>query len=401
MMLMNEATWKYVRMHADDDVRQLALRGSKDSDVDMSTALQQIAGLQIARRKLPSWAALDGLVYPSHLSMEQCSSEATARYKAQLAVSLCHAARQMVDLTGGFGVDFAFMAPVFRLAVYVEQQEELCRLAQHNFALMGINAQVVCADGTEFLHQMAPTTLFFLDPARRDKNGTRTYGIADCTPDVLVLRDELLTKADWVLLKLSPMLDWQKTVDDLGRQWVRQVHIVSVGGECKELLVLLSRQGEGLRLVCANDDDIFEVSHPLSFSSPSLFPDQYSLFALSSPLYLFEPNASIMKAGCFSELSERFGIRQIAHNSHLFISDSSIEDFPGRKFQILTVSSMNKRDLKEKISPLRQANIAARNFPLSVAELRKRLRLTDGGQHYLFATTLANGEHVLIVCTKA
>jgi hypothetical protein len=238
--------------------------------------------------------------------------------------------------------------------------------------------------------------MIFLDPARRDEHGARTYGIADCTPDVLQLREELLEKADLVMLKLSPMLDWRKTVEDLGREWVREVHIVATSGECKELLVVLSRQGEGLRLTCVNDEDQYVVGE---VAGQQLLPSVDDLLH-SSTLYLYEPNAAIMKAGCFNELETRYGVKQLAQNSHLFVGDHLVTDFPGRKFQVQDISSMNKRELKEKVLSLKQANITVRNFPLTVAELRKRLKLSEGGSMYVFATTLANGEHVLLLTQR-
>ena len=405
---MNEATITYMRQHADDDVRQLALCGSNNPDVDLPLALQQIAGRQTARQKLPTWAALDGILYPPHLSMEQCSSERTARYKQSVCRALfgtlcCDSVvttPTLVDLTGGFGVDFSFIASLFPKAIYVERQEPLCDLARHNFKELGLgHAEVVCADSTDYLHQMDHVSLIFVDPARRNEHGGRTYGIADCTPDVLVLRDLLLQKADFVMLKLSPMLDWHKTVEDLGPQWVQEVHIVATGGECKELLVVLSaKESRPLRLVCVNDDEQWEVPQ---VSPTQVLPCNFPTLAeLQEDAFLYEPNATIMKAGCFTELSIHFGVTPLAHNSHLFTSTHLIADFPGRRFKVLNISSMNKRELKDKVLPLRQANITARNFPLSVAELRKRLKLSDGGSTYIFATTLADNSHMLIICQQ-
>lgn len=402
MPQMNEETRRYIEANLDADVRRLALNGSRDEAVDMPLALQQIAGRQTARRKLPSWAALPNILYPQHLGMEQCSSEQTARYKQSVCRSLLSSLSSaqpttLVDLTGGFGVDFSFLAPLFRRAVYVERQEVLCQLARHNFAVLGVNAEVVCGNGEDVLHQLEEhVTMIFLDPARRDANGARTYGISDCTPDVITLRDELLQKADYVMLKLSPMLDWRKAVVDLGEEWVREVHIVSTGGECKELLLVLTKENskEGLHLVCKNDEQSFEV-HQASTVEPCLYQS-----VISPSSYLYEPNASVMKAGCFAELSAHFGIGQLSQNSHLFVAEQPIEEFPGRTFRIIDVSTMNKRELKEKIAPLKQANITVRNFPLSVAELRKRLKISEGGSNYIFATTLANGDHVLIICER-
>ena len=396
-----------MRQHADDDVRQLALRGSKHPDVDLAAALQQIAGRQTARRKLPSWAALDDILYPPHLNMEQCSSEQTARYKASLCRMLLQKHKgttSLIDLTGGFGVDFAWMSEAFSEGTYIERNSELFAVATNNFRVLQREVEARNVDAIDYLHQVEHATMIFLDPARRDEHGARTYGIADCTPDVLQLRDELLRKADYVLLKLSPMLDWRKTVADLGEQWAREVHIVSVGGECKELLLLLSMQGTGFRLCCVNDHEVFEVNEGTTVSDSSSVDEAHLVVGsvdeahLVVGSYLYEPNASVMKAGCFAELSARFSVCQLAQNSHLFVSDRFEADFPGRKFRVVAVSSMNKRELKETIAPLGRANITVRNFPLSVAELRRRLKLSEGGNHYIFATTLAHGDRVLIVC---
>ena len=397
---MTPETAEFIKRHADDDVRQLALHAKSLDGVDLTFALEQIAGRQTARRKLPAWASIEGIVYPPHLSMEQCSSEQTARYKA------CHAGqgRLLVDLTGGFGVDFSFMAQGFKKAVYVERQQSLCEIARGNFQLLGLSqAEVVCGDAADYLCATEHADLIYIDPARRDDNGARTYGISDCTPDVLALRELLLEKADRVIIKLSPMLDWRKAVNDLGEQYVREVHIVSVGNECKELLLLLG-QGEGLRLICACDNQRLEVdeAHKAYESYESYEPYRpYRPDEIHQGIFLYEPNASIMKAGCFDEVSWQFKVGQLAQNSHLFVSANYVSDFPGRSFQIDAVTSMNKRELKEKLQGLTQANIAVRNFPLTVAELRKRLKLSEGGSVYIFATTLASGNRVLILCRKA
>ena len=433
---VNEATRLFIAAHAGDDVRKLALQGCRDGEVDMPMALQQIQGRQTARRKLPTWAACEGLLYPPHLNMEQCSSEQTARYKARVVGGFPAAAvvggfpakKKLVDLTGGLGVDFSFMCRCFDEAVYVEQQEALFDLAQKNFRLLfppsgnpeavGVQAtpvvSCICADGVDYLHQLDHASLIYLDPARRDGHGSRTYGIADCVPNVLPLLDELLSKADRVMLKLSPMLDWRKAVSDVGQKHVEQVHIVSVDNECKELLLVLSAEEcHEPQLVCVNDDTIerfnltpgpspketgvyspsMDISSSKTNKSPLLGRE-----AVGEAFFLYEPNASLMKAGVFSELARRYGVTPLAQNSHLFTSGQLVEAFPGRTFFISAVSSLNKQELRTKISPLQQANISVRNFPLSVAELRKRLKLSEGGSNYLFATTLAGGKHVLIVC---
>lgn len=387
---MNDKTRNFIEQNLDADIRQLALKGCRDKDVDIDVAIRQIAGRQTARRKLPSWAALDGILYPPHLNMEQCSSEQAARYKAGVCTRLS-SPTSLVDLTGGFGVDFAFMSEAFDEATYVERNSELFAISSANMKILAPKAKCLNEDGLEVLHRLDHVSMIFMDPARRDHHGARTYGISDCTPNVLEIKDELLQKADVVMLKLSPMLDWHKAISDLGEQYIKEVHIVSVQNECKELLIVMQQQpAEPPTVYCVNDDSIFSY-HPSSISSNHISHH-------SSLIYLYEPNASIMKAGCFAEIEQAFEVSQLAPNSHLFASDQAIEDFPGRKFRVSAVTSMNKQELKQALKDIRQANITVRNFPMSVADLRKRLKLSEGGNDYIFATTLTEEKKVLIIC---
>ena len=510
--IMNQATFEFIRQHQDDDVRQLAFLGSKYPEVDMPFALDQIRGRKMARVKLPRWASIDGIIYPPHISMEQCSSEQTALYKAELAARLlglspsssengekkekesenasnlhlseiCEFAGKgavdsefakneatckkqqilteskenvneikeephegdfseetgFVDLTGGFGVDFSYIAS--RLGVksmYVERQAHLCEAAKENFGRLGLkNAIVKNGDGIEVLHSFASKKddaasdslgiteeqsrsllktnlglkLIFIDPARRDDAGNKVVSLKDCTPDVTVLQEEMLSKADYVIIKLSPMLDWHRAVSELN--CVKEVHIISVNNECKELLLVLSARNMGemeassadrevkhagsLRIYCVNDAQSF-VCDELDMESSSV---RIAPPVLEEMQYLYEPNASLMKAGCFGVLSGRYDARMLSKNSHLFVSRDLIAAFPGRSFRIIAISSFNKKELKRHLSGITKANIATRNFPLSVAELRKRLKLKDGGETYIFATTLSDESHVLMITEKA
>lgn len=400
--------------HRTSSVRSLALQASKYPDINMPFALNQIAGWQTACRKLPTWAGKEGIVYPPHLSMEQCSSEQTALYKEKLAKRLAQAyidneankteedgvsadltASSFVDLTGGFGVDFSFMGRNF-VSTYVEQQPHLCEIAKNNFPLLGLErTTIVNADGVEYLHQLDFSTIIYLDPARRDSHGGKTVFIGDCTPNLIELKDELIGKSGYTIVKLSPMLDWHKAVEELNAEAdiVREVHVVSVKNECRELLFVLGKGSTALRLYCINDAECLVVDAESGLRESvcsEIKPGQF----------LYEPNASVMKAGCFGELSVRYNAKAVSQNSHLFVSDGFIEDFPGRKFTIKTVSSFNKKELKQALSGIKAANIATRNFPVSVAELRKRLKLKDGGSCYVFATTDAKGEHLLLICEK-
>lgn len=404
--MMNQATQDFIRQHQDEDVRQLAFLGSKNPEVDMPFALDQIRGRKMARAKLPLWANIDGIIYPPHISMEQCSSESTALYKAELAARLLGLPASssseeigFVDLTGGFGVDFSYIASRLGMSsMYVERQAHLCEAAKENFERLGLkNAIVKNEDGIEVLHSLKELKLIFIDPARRDDAGNKVVSLKDCTPDVTVLQEEMLLKADYVIIKLSPMLDWHRAISELSH--VREVHIISVNNECKELLLVLSARnmGEKLRIYCINDAQSF-VCDELDMESSSV---KIAPSTLEEMQYLYEPNASLMKAGCFGVLSERYDARMLSKNSHLFVSREPIAAFPGRSFRIIAVSSFNKKELKRHLSGITKANIATRNFPLSVAELRKRLKLKDGGETYIFATTLSDESHVLVITEKA
>ena len=397
-------TAEFIREYRERDIRQLALQANRFPDVDMPYALDQIQGWQIARRKLPKWAACDGVIFPPHLSMEQCSSEPTAQYKLNLAMEWAervgHASR-MTDLTGGFGVDFSFTSCAFAAATYVERNEQLCHIVEHNLPLLGLNnATVVCADAVEYLSTVEPQTMLFLDPARRDEHGAKTVMLADCTPDVVQLLPKLLEKSRFTMLKLSPMLDWHKAVDDL-QGTVREVHIVSVGGECKELLLVLSKVVESeLKVYCADLSTASDTSSLFVYTPGSSAPVANSKLKTQNSKFVHEPNASIMKAGCFDELAAAYGVSPVSRNSHLFLSDEPVEDFPGRSFVVERVTTMNKGELRKALVGIEKANIATRNFPLTVAELRKRLKIKDGGDVYIFATTTAEGEHVLLISRK-
>lgn len=446
---MNQATIDFIRQHQEEDVRQLAFLGSKYPDVDMPFALDQIRGRQMARTKLPRWANIDGIIYPPHISMEQCSSEVTAMYKAELAARLVknnqrntrigHSLGKInfLDMTGGFGVDFSYIAAQLGVqSMYVERQAHLCEAAKENFDRLGLkNITVLHGDGVEILHRLKkPLQLIFIDPARRDDAGNKVVSLQDCTPDVTLLQDEMLEKSDFVIIKLSPMLDWHRAVSELKQ--VREVHIVSTGNECKELLLVLSsslgdkaksstevdeahvsetdEETSHLKVYCINDNQVMSYDETdksvVSIASgiecgivelEKCSSEENELSQDSSkPLYLYEPNASLMKAGCFGAISSRYGVKMLEKNSHLFISDKPVHDFPGRAFRIKAVSSFNKKELKRQLSGVTKANIATRNFPLSVAELRKRFKLKDGGDTYIFATTLSDESHVLFICEK-
>lgn len=393
-MTVSAATRQFINEHRHDNVRELALQGRKYPDVDMPFAITQIAGRQAAADKIPSWSATDGLLYPKHLSMEQCSSEATATYKASLLKG-----NTFADLTGGFGIDCAFISRNFAKAVYVERQTELCDIAKHNFPVLGLNhIQVINSDGVEYLRQMEETDCIFLDPARRNEHGGKTVAISDCEPDVAELSPLLLSKAKRIMIKLSPMLDLSLALHDLPS--TDEVHIVSVANECKELLLILNkeRKGEEVTIHCIN---IGKDNTQQKFSFTRKEEQEAACtYAVQTGGYLYEPNASILKAGAYRSIAKAYKLDKLHPNSHLYTSDAYISDFPGRIFRIENTFTLNKKEVKEHLQGTEKANITVRNFPVTVAELRKRLKLKDGGDIYLFATTLADERKVLIKCSK-
>ena len=413
-MLINETTWKFIKDHANDDVRKVALKGAKDLEVDLTMALQQIAGKQTARQKLPTWAAVEGIVYPPHLNMEQCSSEQTARYKALLTGN----GQRFVDLTGGFGVDFYWISQGYEESVYIEKNPELCAISSENFRLLNRKCEILCLPASAYLNDMPHASLVYLDPARRNEHGGRTYSIADCSPNVLELMPLLIRKADRVMLKLSPMLDWRQAVKDIEGTTangqlahVTHVHIVSVDNECKEMIIQmentrLANEQHKMNVVCVNllsnggqQAFVFGGQPPFSTQTEDT-TRSISTISTLNPRFLYEPNASIMKAGCFEAIEKQYGAHQVAFNSHLFLSSDEIADFPGRQFTILSISSMNKNELNQKLATMKRANIAVRNFPLSAEQLRKKLKLKEGGDDYLFASTAQDGRHLLYICRK-
>lgn len=384
---------RFVADHRTDDVDRLALSLAGRTDIDVPAVLRQIEGWQRLRSKVPAWASVADLRYPPRLSLEQCSGETAARYKDSLSRRLLPKGAKMADLTGGFGVDFAFLAARFSEKIYVERNPELCLLAKHNFPRLGLpDVRVVEADATDHLAAMAPVDLIFLDPARRDGAGRKMVGLEDCTPNVVELRPRLLEKARLVMVKLSPMLDLSSALQSLPE--TVEAHVVSVGGECKELLFALRRDSRGEPLVCCGGDIA-----PFTFR-PEEERNAVPTYADELRTYLYEPDAALLKAGAFRLPAVRFSLDKLHPNSHLYTSDRLVADFPGRVFKIESEAGFSKRELRALAADCPKMNLAVRNFPATTAELRKRTGLKDGGDRYGFATTLATGRKLIAVCRK-
>ena len=385
---LNESTKQFIRENLNADVPTLALKKAPVG-TDFSLALRQIAARQLLRKKVPEWSENEDLLFPAHLSIEQCSSEATAKYKANLLNG-----NTFADLTGGLGIDTYYIDRHFQKTDYVERQTELCDLARHNFSVLNTKIEVHNETAEDYLNHCEPKDCIFIDPARRDEHGRKTVSIADCTPNVADLQDLLLQKAEKVMVKLSPMLDISKALEEL-RQ-VKEVHVVAVANECKELDFILERgyQGE-IQFVCVN---LLTEQPEVRFTMEEERNSSGKL-AESVLKYLYEPNPAVMKAGCFKLLTQRFGVFKLHKNSNLYTSDELILDFPGRIFEVEGWTPYNKKVKQTLLQNVDKASIAVRNFPLSVADLRMALKIGDGDAIYLFATTL-KGEQKIIVKTK-
>ena len=382
-------TRQFIEEHLNDDVHELALKHS-NAKVDMALALRQIEARQLLRKKVPSWSANPELLFPSHLSIEQCSSEASANYKASLMKG-----ESFADLTGGLGIDCYYISQNFQHSDYVEHNPELCALARHNYEVLGAKTMVVHNDSAEvFLNQCEPLDCLFIDPARRDVHGRKVVSVSDCTPNVVDLQDLMLQKAKRVMVKLSPMLDISQALKEL--RHVKEIHVVAVSNECKELLFIMER---------AFDDEPTYTCVNLETQQPavtfSMEEERVAILQLAKELghYLYEPNVALMKGGCYKMLSQRYALKKLHRNSHLYTSDSLIQDFPGRIFEVDGWAIYGKK-AKDLLKDVDKASIAVRNFPMTVAEIRKSLKINDGDQTYLFATTLSDERKVIILTHK-
>ena len=403
--------YEFIEAHAEERVEDLALRLNAFSPEARTFILRQIEGRQRLRAKVPSWCAVPRLHFPPRLSLEQCSGEVTARYKATLvqgwAEKLDHPV--LVDLTGGMGVDFFFMAAHCAEAVYVEHNAELVELAAHNFPLLGLTqARTVCSEASTFLDTLSFADILFLDPARRDEIGRKVVRIEACEPDVCALSASLRSRCRHLLIKLSPMLDVRDALDRL--PGIEAVHIVAVDGECKEVLLCC----RGLQhdttatlvpmevpITCvdlSSNGRRLPVAFSFTFSAESTAPLR---LAENLSGWLYEPNAAVLKAGAYRTLSQQFDVVALHPNTHLYVGTSAQPrfDFPGRVFRLNDVVGFSKSELR-RLSALRQVNLTVRNFPSTVAELRKRFKWSEGGEHYLFACTLSDGKKVMLVCEK-
>ncbi|MBR3915081.1 MAG: SAM-dependent methyltransferase [Bacteroidales bacterium] len=430
----HELTKDFINVHLNDDVNKLALSKFPD-DIDKQFVIQQIQARQLLKKKLPFWSENDELLFPKRLSLEQCSSELTAKYKRTISrndeEAECNISenqyrsmgekRTLIDLTGGMGVDTSFLSDNFDETIYVESQTGLCELAEHNFKVLKKNIKVVNAKAEDFLTQCEEVDCIYLDPARRDEYGRKMVSLHDCSPDVAELQDLLFEKTNTVIVKLSPMLDIDIIKKELKN--IKEIHVVAVRNECKEVLVLCQRttdNGQQISSKACSQLITIDLRENWNFSfNENEEQNAIPTFADEIGKYLYEPGVACMKAAPFKLLSQRFNIKKLHRNSHLYTSDELVADFPGRTFEVINVVPFDKKAKKilsqqttdngqqslEESSKLKaqssrlKASVATRNFPLTADELRKNLGLQDGDDFYIFGTTM-KGEKKIIVLGK-
>lgn len=397
---MTDVTKIFIQEHLNDDLIQLGLQAKRYPELDMSFIIRQITGLKKIKDKVPSFYESGDILFPRQLSVEQSSSEITAKYKSDLFRGYAFA-----DLTGGFGVDFYFISQNFKSGIYVEQDEELCKLAAHNFKVLKIPQFEIHQTKTEdFLNSMPEVDLIFIDPHRRSQTGKKTVLISDCEPDVSLLAEKMLVKSPVVMIKLSPMLDIHQAIKCLPQ--TTEVHVLAVDNECKEVLLILNRNNfsrvfdnyENIQIKTRNlnklqESQVFDFTFDQEKQAEPTYTNEVSR-------YLYEPNVAIMKSGAFKSVAIRNNLHKFHVNTHLYTGDELLDDFPGRIMQVSEVYGSNKSDLKTIKEKYSKANVSTRNYPLTVDDFRKKTGIKDGGHDYLFALKTISGKNIIIACNK-
>lgn len=389
--LLDQHVQQYITSKSDQGWKaSYAFEKNPFPQIATSEILQQIQGRARALKKLPLWAATKGILYPAPLSMEQCSSQTTAAYKANWLQC-----ERMIDVTGGFGVDDYFMAKLAQSFTYCEMQSELAEIVAHNFAVLGAtNVRIHIGNSTDYLQNSEEEyDLIYADPARRHDVKGKVFRLEDCTPNVVDLQTVYWKKTNRIALKLSPLMDISLVISQL--QHVKEVRTVTYDGELKELLVLQQKAYQG----------------PIQFTAAWHRKEQWSEFSFAqtdlnqnptygiAASYLYEPHPGLMKLGPWGELSQRYKVLKWEKNSHLFTSEELITDFPGRSFKITAIVPYSKKEIQQHGLPTK-ANISIRNFPETVEQLRKKWKIKDGGSEYLFFTTAENQEKLIVFCQK-
>ncbi|MDG1476541.1 MAG: RsmD family RNA methyltransferase [Vicingaceae bacterium] len=379
---------KFIENHKNDSLNEIALILSKQPSLNKEFILAQINGLQKAKSKIQEFYETPNIIYPSKLSLEQCSSERTGVYKSKLVKG-----KTLVDLTGGFGVDSFYFSKEFEAVTHIEQNTELHNTVKHNFELLNANnIKLINSTAEKFIeNNTIKFDIAYIDPSRRNEN-QRVFKLDECTPNIIELAPKIFEFANKILVKTAPLLDIKQTLKDL--KCVSKIWIISVNNDCKEVLYLLEKnftaepETNTINLTKTNQEFSFnyeqEAEVNVSFSDPQK--------------YLYEPNSAILKAGAFNSISNKYEVKKIAQHSHLYTSENLVQNFPGRAFKIEHISAYNPKEFKK--LKLTKANVSCRNFKHKVEQVKQKLKLKDGGETYLFATTDKNEKPILVICLK-
>ena len=385
MLLVNNT--EFIANNKNKSLPEIALQLSK-TDLDKTYILSQINGIQKAKTKLPEFYKTPNIVYPPKLSMEQCSSEKTGSFKSHL-----FECESLIDLTGGFGIDSFYFSKTVKNVIHIEQNGELSEIAKNNFMLLKANnITTIITTAEEFIKNTTEKAdIIYIDPSRRNEN-LRVFKLAECVPNIINLASDLFKITNKILVKTAPLLDIKQTIKDLKN--VSTIWVISVDNDCKEVLYLIEKnKTEEPTIYTIN---LTKKNQEYSFN---YCIENNSSVLLSSPeKYLYESNSAILKAGAFNSICHEFKVKKIATNSHIYTSETLIEDFPGRTFKIEKTIPYSPKDFK-KIG-IKQANVSCRNFKHSVEEVKKKLKIKDGGNHYIFATTDSDNKPILIICKK-
>lgn len=386
--ILHKDVQDYINHHLQSDLYPLILKGSPFNEISIQEIANQIVCKQKSKKKLPNWFKSDLVYYPSKINIEQSSSEKTAEYKSKLV-----SGNKLIDLTGGFGVDSYYFSKIFKNVVYCEINDMLSKITTHNFKQLGVNnIQVISEHGIKYLHKKNDNfDVIYLDPSRRNSDKRKVFLLKDCEPNILENIDLLFSKTRSILLKTSPILDISNAINEL--KFVKETHIVAINNDVKELLFLLEKEHTGdIQIKTIN----FTKNHTQKFNFTY---NQQPKSTYKKPLtYLYEPNAAILKSAGFHEISSQLNLFKIHQHSHLYTSAKQ-QDFPGRKFKIIQIIPYDKKNIISRLST-KKANITTRNFRKTVSQIRKELKIKDGGEHFLFFTTNIHNKPTCIHCEK-
>lgn len=387
--ILNNDIQHFISVSLKTNTADLILKGTPFSTVDDKLILEQIEAKKRCYKKLPTWFSTPQIYYPNKLNIEQSSSEATAKYKASLVDG-----KRLIDLTGGFGVDTFYFSQEVASTTYCELNANLAKIAQHNFAVLGApNIEVVNASGMDYLKDRNESfDWIYIDPSRRDATKNKVFLLSDCSPNIKTFQGLFLKYAKHVMIKTSPLLDIKATLSILKN--VKELHVVALQNETKELLWILERDYIGT--VEVKTINLLKEKH--QYFNFIFSEEANANAAFSAPLtYLYEPNSAILKAGAFKSLSSQLRLAKLNKHSHLYTS-KTVLSFPGRRFKITEVIPFNKKALAK--TGIKKANVTTRNFPLSVGDIRKKMKIKDGGDNYLFFTTDCHHQKIILLCHK-